>query len=893
MNPPLDFYRWLRVFRLLDPHLSQFLGPNEQARAGSRIDSEGARKAEAAWLWEAVRGTAGIEDTYTGNRLVSQFQKIDAHPLDGLLVLADELVTFGDGHPRCTDQDIWQQLNFHLDTDLLIAARLACDTYPEQVLSTRDALAKHGSRLEASLAWPSVLAIECFCDDLVQREELIDTHVHLGTALPLSFYWVALMTEFAPARCVLSHVAQAEAWEEALYEAIQLRRRFARRMTGCDPDDLLASVNGVGWEDQALCPEPFVDYLLVHLVPQRGVRQSRNPVLGERYLLWFLLAMHARDHYDAHHIGFPVPGPVGDSDFDREDVLRYLRIRNSFIRELTYRPGEPGLDHFRRYLRIPRALTDTQTNKAIGERVRRMKRAFLSFERFRMRHALRYQFSDPTDAPWARDHGAGLEVDDFGHTTPWRPPRQVELRIKPIQSPMQKRYLHALLMGYRDFLIHDRDAPLLRMGLIIHTSRSSYRRSLAERQRHELEGIVAMLEEEPDFRPFVVGLDACGNERDLSPRHLREFFGLRPPPLSDPLGQTPDRQTGVLPPGNGDHFFGASRWDWLARRVARSPGIEPIRLRRTCHAGEDFCDLLSGLRWMDDSVVMLHLRPGERLGHGVALAWSPSDWYLRHRPFVYKPRLQHLVDLIWARRLLGENLPRFQWAPDNAALAPLDYLLKRFLVANGYPDKNIDQVLERCTAAYYEARSDRELIRPLLQLRQKDQTFAAGRIEAEVRAAHLDELISVEVTPDYVALVEACRARVRRRITAGDIVLELCPTSNVYIGGLQHYAELPYTNLNRHGLNDATSLKEPVLISINSDNPGLFRTTIAHEYRLIGAGLRAQGYGSREVARWLEEARQVGLASAFIPPWSPPSKPEMRARLNRLCDDFDLERQSR
>ncbi|CAM2011240.1 hypothetical protein [Acanthopleuribacter pedis] len=858
MSQPLAFYSWLRTFRLLEPGLCGF--------------DTASQPKESRWLWQAAKGKAGIEETSVGQRLVAQLLAIDTHPLDGLFQLADALVTFGDGRPRCTDQDTWQSLNLHIDIDLIIAARLG-----------RDFLPQHAPRLEASLAWPSVLAVESFCDNLVQSQELIDTHVHLSTALPLTFYWVALMAEFAPVGHILTSVPNHAAWEDALLDAVAIRRRLARWLTGRDPDQLVPHL--LDWDDDPFdeddpVAEPFADCLLVHLFPHRRTRLAQNPVLGERLLLWFLLAVHIRDQYDAPNVG------AGRTQLDpcpetlRKDVLRYLRIRNSFIRELTYRPLETGLDYFRQFFKIPRAMTETRTSRANRERVGRRRRAFLAFERFRMRHALRYQFSDPTDAPWARDHGFGLNREDFAQTTPWRPPRQVELRISSTNSSLQKRHLHALLMGYRDFLEHDLDAPLLRLGLIFHTHKRPFYKDMPDKQSHELEGILSILEEEPDLRPFVVGLDACSSERDLSPRHLRAFFGLRPPQTD-----SPPPGLGRLSPTNGDFFHGASRWDWLAQRIARSAGMVPIRLRRTCHAGEDFHDLLSGLRWMDDSVVMLNLRPGERLGHGIALAWLPREWYRDGHRHVTKPRGDHLVDLLWARRLLSETLPRLKWTPDLDLLNKLDYLLRALLSTCDLAAPNLDQSLQTCTDQYYDALSDQALLTPLFQARAQwhpADPKSAGNGKPKRAADLLGELISVTVNDDYIALVEACRARVRTRIVAGDIVLELCPTSNRYIGGFARYADLPYTNLNQYGLAGGEQLAEPVLVSINTDNPGLFRTTIAHEYRLLGEGLRARGHGPREVARWLEEARQAALASAFIPPWSPPSKPEMRARLDRL-----------
>jgi hypothetical protein len=82
-------------------------------------------------------------------------------------------------------------------------------------------------------------------------------------------------------------------------------------------------------------------------------------------------------------------------------------------------------------------------------------------------------------------------------------------------------------------------------------------------------------------------------------------------------------------------------------------------------------------------------------------------------------------------------------------------------------------------------------------------------------------------------------------------------------------------NLSHVHLPDAPDDDPRIPFSINSDDPGIFRTTVANEYRLLGQALVRLGYRHRDVSAWLEEARAVGVDSTFIPKWSPPTREEL------------------
>ena len=51
------------------------------------------------------------------------------------------------------------------------------------------------------------------------------------------------------------------------------------------------------------------------------------------------------------------------------------------------------------------------------------------------------------------------------------------------------------------------------------------------------------------------------------------------------------------------------------------------QLKISYHVGEDFLDVVDGLRAIDEAIVFLNLKCGDRLGHALALGVDVEEWY--------------------------------------------------------------------------------------------------------------------------------------------------------------------------------------------------------------------------------------------------------------------------
>jgi len=293
--------------------------------------------------------------------------------------------------------------------------------------------------------------------------------------------------------------------------------------------------------------------------------------------------------------------------------------------------------------------------------------------------------------------------------------------------------------------------------------------------------------------------------------------------------------------------------------------------------GEDFRDLLTGLRHVDEAAHLLALSPGDRLGHGLALAWDPWDFYAR-RQVAYARTGDHALDLLWAWTLLRDR-PE----PARGLARTAEDRLRR-LVAPGL-DRPLGSVLEE-TAALLSPSEPLGWRRRAVDVGSEVPRPAATEPELLDRLGvprrDWDRLVALDAgEQDWPGFVSEVQRLVHARVVRRNLVVELNPTSNALVGGFRLHAELPYLALNTFGLPIPEPSGGDIPVSVNTDDPGVFHTTLRNEFERLGQALLDKGLPVRRVTAWLDEARRVGLDSTFIPPWAPAGS-ELCAHIDRV-----------
>jgi hypothetical protein len=313
-------------------------------------------------------------------------------------------------------------------------------------------------------------------------------------------------------------------------------------------------------------------------------------------------------------------------------------------------------------------------------------------------------------------------------------------------------------------------------------------------------------------------------------------------------------------------------------RICRQAGLT----RRTYHAGEDFPHLLTGLRHMLDALELLDLRDGDRIGHGTAMGISPRLWIARMPGQLVISKGEWMLDLLGAWRML-RRLPDVttevhQVECELTELAShvfdrevscseldramrLRHLNIHFVSASRESSWNwqftsLSDLWRAEARLVYEAQRDSRKDLELLWIWHSDKELWK-RSEA---LCEVDTAFFTEKT--FVRIQQVLMAEVSER----KVVIETLPSSNVRISQYQHFCE-------HHALRwmRVPRLLEPndpeIMVSLGSDDPGIFAGDLNGEFYQLYAALRNEGLGDKTALGYLAPINERGRQYRFHDPF--------------------------
>lgn len=118
--------------------------------------------------------------------------------------------------------------------------------------------------------------------------------------------------------------------------------------------------------------------------------------------------------------------------------------------------------------------------------------------------------------------------------------------------------------------------------------------------------------------------------------------------------------------------------------------------------------------------------------------------------------------------------------------------------------------------------------------------------------------------PDLVSKIQNKMIRI---IAEKGIAIECNPTSNIRIGPFMQYENHPITKFNDYHLN-LNSKTPKIMVSINTDDLGVFNTSLSHEYALLLEALKRQrhrneNYNDEELYDYIDYIRENGIRMSF------------------------------
>lgn len=335
------------------------------------------------------------------------------------------------------------------------------------------------------------------------------------------------------------------------------------------------------------------------------------------------------------------------------------------------------------------------------------------------------------------------------------------------------------------------------------------------------------------------------------------------------------------------------------------------KLRSTYHAGEDFLDLTDGLRAIDEAICFLNLGREDRLGHAMALGISPQQYYRVKDYTVWMPAQDLLDNLVWllyrsmewdvcissslreslrerAEQLLNMIYPHDSEQADEITLRSYyeawhlrgddPELYWRYQVG----DEDIKRIFANSSLlwdrpyqrAMLHERKNEDGVDPYARLRNSPsicRILIRYHFGYQERVAG-EKPVRFVATPDFAVALEKIQNRMMDKIMMKGIAVECNPSSNRLIGTFDRYEQHPIFRFNHFGLclPEYTESSGQIQVSVNTDDLGVFDTSIENEYALLFGALSNRKDAERkrllsydEILVYIEHLRIMGNNMTF------------------------------
>lgn len=307
-------------------------------------------------------------------------------------------------------------------------------------------------------------------------------------------------------------------------------------------------------------------------------------------------------------------------------------------------------------------------------------------------------------------------------------------------------------------------------------------------------------------------------------------------------------------------------------------------LRKTYHVGEDFYDIVDGLRAIDEAVLFLELGNGDRIGHGVALGLDVEAWYNRHQKIAipiqnFLDNIAWILDKIreWNLNVSAGFYEKLKVAFDNyynivyncnvsseRRHSPdlLSYV-KAWELRGDNPECYFgDKFVPSMRKQYDITEWDRYALRSVENYKDLENNSIAYDL---IHRYHFDtalkkrarEITVLTPEPELVVLAKQLQLRMRNFILEKGIAVESCPSSNFLISNLEHFKDIPTFNL--FPVQESNSDFVRLNVSINTDDQGVFFTSLQKEYAMLAGTLRElhdsnglRVYSDDQILNWIE-----------------------------------------
>lgn len=462
--------------------------------------------------------------------------------------------------------------------------------------------------------------------------------------------------------------------------------------------------------------------------------------------------------------------------------------------------------------------------------------------------------------------------------------KKLEIRISPNENYSQMvRYLKNILEAYREILESSSGNDYPQIGIIYHfikdkdknTHWDEEKRSgrcikeyyscdyekynhlafgiLQKKYKDETSNILKLRRSIDNLSKYIVGIDGANIENYTDPWVFSQIFEkIR----------------------NSDNGF----FNYNKKKIET--------LGFSYHAGEDFNHILSGLRKIDECIKSFKYHAGDRIGHGIALGVSVELWVKSH-PVVMISRIEYIENLLWLwgrgkniyadlgydmgylERKIFEEVKNIYGIMEGITIYNLwEMYCSKFkkLDINPITEKIIKSASGCNCDKIKKSKFESEDYKDILCL-DGEKIWTSDLLKCSYHCEKylykMEEIIEIRVTKEEIEFYEKIQRQLRKEIASQGVIVETNPTSNVAIGDILNIFNHYIFNLNNvDGISKDD--EDYLMVSINSDNPIIFNTSLSNEFAYIYYSLIEEGYQKEVVLKWIDKIRQYGMDSSFI-----------------------------
>lgn len=319
--------------------------------------------------------------------------------------------------------------------------------------------------------------------------------------------------------------------------------------------------------------------------------------------------------------------------------------------------------------------------------------------------------------------------------------------------------------------------------------------------------------------------------------------------------------------------------------------IYNCKLKKTYHVGEEYVDFLDGLRAIDEAIEYLGLNKGDRLSHALPLEQDVYKWY-KEKDYIIETSIENYLDNItW----LFFNLSKEIVSHDFLENLKLEF----YRIFNILYVKNLD--IE--DMSNIENKQMRAFCKTMINLKHMtydiSDFYKAWKKRKEDPEKLIDELLESEsekkelflcinyffnekirkkgknpikkkINKEEISIIKTIQEKIRNKIVEKEIYVESCPSSNIFLGEIKEYSEHPIVNMFFREKNQNENFNQEIISSINTDDAGIFSTSIKNEYSIVAYSIKKkmESYGhekvdEKEIYKWIDKIRKNSIKMVF------------------------------